>query len=340
MNFYQNYNGFRKIVVLGSNSFSGSHFVNYALENSDAEIIGISRSPEYDPIFLPYLYKKERSKRFQFYRLNLNNDLEKILDLFDEKKPEAIVNFAAQAEVRYSWTKPEQWYRTNVLSLIELTNNLKDRNYLKRFVHISTPEVYGSTKDNMEEKQEFNPTSPYAASRAAGDQFLILLKNRYNFPVLFTRAANVYGAHQQLYRIIPKAIIKLKKGEKISLNNMGRSIRSFIHIEDVVEGTFRVMQKGHLGHVYHFATNNVISIKEIIEKICDIMDKDLDSSIEIGDQNKWRDAIYSLNTEKARKELDWSPKIELKQGIRQTINWIDDNWDIIKKSSLDYKFNS
>ena len=99
------------IAVLGSNSFTGSHFVDYALDNSDARIVGISRSPEYEPVFLPYRYRKAPRARFSFHQLDLNRDCEQVLALLDRERPRVVVNFAAQGEVRNSWRWPDQWFR-------------------------------------------------------------------------------------------------------------------------------------------------------------------------------------------------------------------------------------
>ena len=123
----------KKIAVLGSNSFTGSHFVNHVLENSKTEVIGISRSAEYNPIFLPYLYKKsQRPNRLHHHQLDLNKNTQKIINLIDQEMPEAIVNYVAQGEVRNSWKWPEQWFQTNCMSIVKITNALKDRDYLKR----------------------------------------------------------------------------------------------------------------------------------------------------------------------------------------------------------------
>ena len=128
-----------KVVVIGSNSFSGAHFVDLLLESSDCEVIGVSRSPEKNAIFLPY--KKRNSDRFSFYQMDLNKNLNDMMELFDQKRPDVIVNFAAQGEVGSSWKNPEQWFRTNCIGIVNLTYHLKDKEYLNRYVHISTPEV-------------------------------------------------------------------------------------------------------------------------------------------------------------------------------------------------------
>src|SRR3990167_7715072 len=113
-----------KALILGSNSFTGAHFANYLLENTNLEVIGLSRSEEYKPIFLPYLYKKNKSNRFTFHKLDVNQDTKEILNLIDNEKPEFVINYAAQGEVRNSWNAPEQWFQTNSMGVVKIANHL------------------------------------------------------------------------------------------------------------------------------------------------------------------------------------------------------------------------
>src|SRR3989344_2646227 len=140
----------KKIAVIGSNSFFGSHFVNQVLESTDWKVIGISRSPEYASIFLPYLYKKKRSKKFQFKRLDVNKDYRKLTTFLDKEKPEVVVNFAAQGYVPLSWKNPEDWFKTNCLGVMRIADHLRKKKYLKKYIQISSPEVYGSFSDMKE----------------------------------------------------------------------------------------------------------------------------------------------------------------------------------------------
>src|SRR3989344_886780 len=168
----------KNIMVIGSNSFSGSHFINLLLEKTTYDIIGVSRSPEKSSAFLPYRSRLQSKKiesekalqsRFHFYQLNLNHDVQKIMDLIDKHQIEYIVNFAAQSEVAPSWKNPLHWYQTNVLSLVNLLNQLKDRNFIKKYVHASTPEVYGTMSGTIAEHTIYSPSTPYASSKAAAD---------------------------------------------------------------------------------------------------------------------------------------------------------------------------
>ena len=170
--------------------------------------------------------------------------------------------------VAESWLNPEHWYMTNTLSTIKLHDQLRKLDFLEKYVHISTPEVYGNCSGFISENTPFNPSTPYATSRAATDMSLRNFFNAYKFPVVTTRAANVYGPGQQLYRIIPKTIISILMGGKIQLHGGGYSTRSFVHIDDVSDATWKIMLRGKNGEDYHISTDVVISIRDLVEKIC------------------------------------------------------------------------
>ena len=324
-----------RVIVIGSNSFSGSHFVDYLLSNTKYHVIGMSRSDEKSGLFLVYRRNKSLS-RFRFLKLDMNRDLKRMLEVIDGERPAYIVNFASQSMVGESWQHPDHWYRTNVLSLVEFADELRKRDFIKNYVHITTPEVYGSCTGSVKEDAPFNPSSPYAGSRAAGDVFLNLLFRQYKFPVTFTRAANVYGEGQQLYRIIPRAIIYLKNGIKIPLHGGGYARRAFIHIKDVCDGTLKVMEHGRPGEAYHLSTDSLISIRDIVARICEMQGKKFDDAVEIVGTRPGLDLAYILDSSKAKKELGWKPVAELDEGLSEMIKWINDKWGEISKEPLEY----
>ena len=129
-----------RIIVIGSNSFSGATFVSHLLEKGH-EVIGISRSPEYNDVFLPYKWLEEELDKFHFEQANLNYDLENIIKIIENKEPSYVVNFAALGMVAESWKKPEDWYQTNVIAQVKLHDQLRKFNFIKRYVHVTTPEV-------------------------------------------------------------------------------------------------------------------------------------------------------------------------------------------------------
>ena len=322
-----------KFAVIGSNSFSGSSFIKYLLKNGH-DVIGISRSVELNPVFLGY--KTEKLENFSFHQLDLNKNLPEVSSVLGDYRADYIVNFAAQGMVAQSWEHPGDWFQTNTVATIKLHDELRKFDWLKKYIHISTPEVYGSCEGHVLESQPFNPSTPYAVSRAAADMSLLSFIKAYNFPVVFTRAANVYGEHQQLYRIIPRAILFFLTNKTLKLHGGGTSIRSFIHIDDVCKGTELAAIRGKTGDVYHFATTPNISIRSLVELIAQELLVDFESNVEIIGERLGKDAAYLLDCSLAKRNLSWQPEISLQEGLERTKNWIRDNIENLSKQELDY----
>ena len=301
----------KKIVVIGSNSFSGASFVTAALE-AGYEVIGISRSREPNSVFLPY---KKSEKSMEFHQLDLNHHPNKIKTLIESKKPEYVVNFAAQSMVAQSWDQPSHWFTTNVLSTVQFHDHLRHCKFLKKYVHVSTPEVYGGCEGYVKESTSYRPSTPYAVSRAAADMSLYTFFKSYKFPVVFTRAANVYGPGQQLYRIIPRTILSIQLKNKLPLHGGGMSERSFIHIKDVSDATLRIMANGLPGEIFHIATNDSISIRSLVKKICDLMNVRFEDHVEIVGEQLGKDPAYLLDSSKLRNTMGWEDNIPLEEGI-------------------------
>lgn len=323
-----------KFLVIGSNSFSGASFIQYLLDQG-SDVIGVSRSPQSHPAFLPYSWIPAK-RHFNFFQHDLNSDLDKLIATVKHERPQYIVNFAAQSMVGESWKNPDHWMMTNVVSTIRLHEQLRRCDFLEKYVHVTTPEVYGSTKGWINEDAPFNPSTPYAVSRAASDMSLKTFFNAYQFPVVFTRAANVYGPGQQLYRIIPRAILFIRLGKKIPLHGGGYSERSFIHIRDVSDATLRITREGKLGETYHISTNQLISIRQLVELICQRMQVRFEDVVQEVGERLGKDASYQLDSSKIRSQLAWSDQIKLEQGIDETIAWVDQHLDELKQQPFDY----
>lgn len=324
----------KKILIIGSNSFSGSNFVNNQL-NEDYEVFATSRSSELNNVFLPYK-KNSRLNNLHFFQLDLNKNLDELMNLIKKEKISQIVNFAAQSMVGQSWDTPEHWYMTNTVSTIKFHNQLKNLDFLDKYVHISTPEVYGSCEGLIKEHRNYNPSTPYATSRAAADMSLKNFYDTYNFPVVFTRAANVFGEHQQLYRIVPKAIISFLIKEKVPLHGGGESVRSFIHMDDVAKATNLILNYGKIGDIYHISTKQNISIKSLVEMIAKQLDMPFEENVEITEDRKGKDSAYLLDSSKLRESLNWQDTISLEEGIEKTISWVKDNLEELLKQPMNY----
>lgn len=321
------------VFVIGSNSFSGASFVDFALQKK-VSVIGTSRSAESIDAMLPYKWRDH--SLFNFHQLDLNKDLQRITDLLNAVKPKYVVNFAAQSMVGESWHRPQDWFMTNVVSTIKLHDVLRKCNFLERYVHVSTPEVYGSCSGFVNENFPFNPSTPYAVSRAAADMSLRTFHAAYNFPVVTTRAANVYGPGQQLYRIIPRTILFILLGRKLQLHGGGVSTRSFIHMADVSDATWRIMTEGHNGDTYHISTSEVISIRELVERICAKLGVAFADHVETVGERLGKDSAYHLDSSKVRNELGWADRIALDQGLDECIAWVRNNFEALKASTYDY----
>lgn len=325
----------KKVVVIGSNCFSGSDFVDLLLSQGSYEVLGISRSPEKASLFLPY--KKRDLSRYQFFQCDLNQNLDALEKRLDSFQPEYIINFAALSEVALSWQFPQDWFQINTLAVTRLAYLLKDKSYLKKYVHISTPEVYGTCEGIVTEKTPLNPSTPYAASKAAGDLSLFTFFKHFSFPLTVVRATNVYGPHQQLYKIIPRSVIYMKNQMLIPLHGAGKAVKSFIHIRDVSRGELKVMEQGRIGEIYHISPDaGGISVHALVSMISSYLKVSFSKAVQLVEERLGQDKAYVIDSTKIRDELGWKPQISLEQGIEQTIAWVEENFEEIQKQPLQY----
>jgi dTDP-glucose 4,6-dehydratase len=310
-----------KYLILGSNSFSGATFADF-LAAEGRDILATSRSDEPHEAFLPYKWQK-RPGRVRFQRIDLNHDLDGLKALLASERPTHVVNFAAQSMVGESWLHPDHWMMTNVVSNVRLHELLRNYDGLQRYVHVTTPEVYGSTDGWVKEDAAFNPSTPYAVSRAAADMSLRTYFSNYQFPVVFTRAANVYGPGQQLYRIIPRTIVAAMGGQKLRLDGGGKSVRVFIHMTDVSDATLKIARTGKPGDTYHISGYELVSIRTLVEMILKRLGKSFNDCVEIGPERPGKDTAYTLDSIKLRTELGWRDTVSLETGIDDVIRWAE-----------------
>ncbi len=323
--------------VLASNSFAGSAYAAHALSLGH-EVIGVSRSPEPSAAFLPYRHLPAADQaRFRFVQTDLNHDLDRVFALIEEFRPDVIVDFAGQGMVAESWGAPEQWYQTNVVAKVKLHSHLRGKDWLKRYVRISTPEVYGSSDKLITEDQTYNPSTPYAVSHAAQDMSLKAFHNSLNFPVVFGRFSNFFGEHQQLYRIVPKTILCVLTGQKLPLHGGGTSVRAFIHASDVATGIEAMITKGRAGEVYHFSTDEFISIRQVVERICAKLGVAFDKAVEVSPDRLGKDQAYLMDTKKARGALGWTERYSFDTGLDRAIAWVKTNLDELRALPWTYQ---
>ena len=324
-----------KILIIGSNSFAGSDFIDFIL-NKKIKIFAVSRSNQINKENLRYKNNKN-IKNLKFYKIDLNKkkDLDKLIRIIKKQKIQYIVNFAAQGMVAESWINPEDWYLTNIVSnaiLIKKLSKIK----INKYLNFSTPEVYGNTSSLKREGNLFSPTTPYAISRTAQDLNLLAYFKTYNFPVVFTRAANIYGPYQQNYRIIPKIIISILMKKKIPIHGKGNTLRSFVYMPDVSKALYKILlDKKNIGETFHISSKKFISILNLVKLIKKIMKVNGLITYHTKERDG-KDLKYTLNSSKVRNRYSWLEKTSLDDGIIDTINWVKNNINYFKKTPLKY----
>ena len=324
-----------KVLVLGSNAFSGIDFIDLLLEKKCYEVIGISRSPEKKDFFLTY--KRHNSSNYSFHQIDLNRDLDRLAELIEREKPEYVINFAALVEVGPSWDNPGHWFQTNAVSVTQLGKLLTNFSFIKKYVHISTPEVYGSCENKITEDANLNPSTPYAASKAAGDLSLFTFVKNYKLPMCMVRSTNVYGCGQSLFKIVPRVALFIKLGKKIPLHGGGKAVKSYIHIRDISEGQLSIMHHGKVGEIYHLSPEGEgIAIRDLIQMICSKMNVEFKDVVDEVGERLGQDKAYVIDSSKARGQLNWAPRISLEKGIEEVVEWVGNHFDEMRKEPLEY----
>jgi dTDP-glucose 4,6-dehydratase len=326
-----------RLAVIGCNSFSGSHFLRHALEHG-YDVLGISRSAEPPAAFWPLTWPGSEPvrARFRFVQADLNDDLSGAGAALTVFRPQIVVNFAALGMVAESWQYPVDYYRTNIVAQVALHDVLRRLPDLRRYVHVSTPEVYGRTEGEIDETAPVNPSTPYAASRAACDLHLATYWQEYGFPVVWTRAANVFGPGQQLYRIVPRTLLALRLGRRLPLHGGGSSRRSFIHVRDVCRATLDIARRASSGERFHISTPHAMSVRDLVRTMCDMAGGEFDRLVDVAPERPGKDPAYRLNSDKLRRVLGWQEEIGLVDGLRDALGWIDRNLSTLKDLPVEY----
>ena len=313
----------KKIIVLGSNSFAGSCYVDYLL-NKNYKIYGFSRSLEPSKLLLKYKYNK-KIKNFKFIKFNINYDLNFLNKFIKKNKVDYIVDFLGQGMVAESWINPDHWYKTNILSKVKMYDLLSKNKKFKKYIRISTPEAIGYVKGLISETTKSNPSTPYAISHLTQDLTLLAYFKFNKFPFVISRFSNFYGPHQQPHRIIPKTLYCIFNKKKLSLHGGGKAIRSFIYIDDFCDGIYKSMTKGKPGEVYNFTNREYVSIVWLIKKNCFLTKANFNKLVKISKDRPTKDPSYKMNPRKAEKNLNWKPKYSIEEGLKNTIDWYKTN---------------
>lgn len=312
-----------KVLVTGGLGFIGSNFIRYVLDKySDVEVINVDA--------LKYgsnpnnLKDVENDGGYTFVKGDIS-DYELISKLV--KDVDAVINFAAESHVDRSIANPYSFLQSNVIGVFTILEALRKNNPGAILVHIGTDEVYGDIiKGSFKEEDRLRPSSPYSASKAAADMFVLAYVRTYGLHAMITRCTNNYGPYQFPEKLIPKTIIRASMNLKIPIYGTGKNVRDWIYVLDHCEAIDLVMQKGEKGEVYNISSGEEKTNLEVVTEILKIVGKD-ESLIEFVEDRPGHDLRYSLDSSKIREELGWKPKHSFKEGIRETVNWyLENEW--------------
>jgi dTDP-glucose 4,6-dehydratase len=322
-----------QILICGGAGFIGSAFIrNYLQHNIDSQIINLDILTIGSN--LENLRGIENNSNYKFIKDDIRNEI-KIDSLV--KDVDVVVNFAAESHVDRSIANPKPFIETNIFgvySLLEAT-----RKHDKRFIHISTDEVYGDAFDQSSfyEDSQIKPSNPYAATKAAADHLVASYYRTYGLNCITTRCTNNFGPCQFPEKLIPKTIIRLLKNLKVPLYGNGQQIRSWIYVYDHVQAIESLISKGKPGNIYNITAYEEITNKSIVEKILNILEKSHDMIEYVGDR-PGHDKRYSINCSKIENEIGWKPVYKFDDALQNTINWYLQNktwWEpLINKNTL------
>ena len=310
-----------KFLVTGGLGFIGSNFIKKIFDNFpecsvlniDAGLYG-SNEKNLDDI--------KDIKKYEFIKGNITN-----FELMKKAiaKSDIIVNFAAESFVDRSIANAKPFLDSNVMGTYNILEILKKEN--KKLIHISTDEVFGSLKtENANELFRFNPSSPYASSKACAELLINSYKITYDLDCKITRCTNNFGSHQFPEKLIPKTILLAKQNKKIPIYGTGKNIRDWIYVDDHCNAIIKVIEKG-TNESYNISANNEIDNITIVKKILKLMDKS-EELIEFVEDRPGHDFRYSMNSTKIRTELGWKELVNFDKALEKTVNWYlnNENW--------------
>jgi UDP-glucose 4,6-dehydratase len=310
----------KNILVTGGSGFIASNLINYLLDTySDIFIVNLDAM-----YYCASKHNVTAKKNYQFIKGNINSkDL--VNHILHEHQIETVIHMAAQSHVDHSFSNPLQYTFDNVSGTHTLLESVRQYGKIKKFIHVSTDEVYGQSRLNEDGKTEQSilcPTNPYSATKAAAELIAMSYYHSYKMPIVITRGNNVYGERQFPEKVIPKFILALLNNEKCTLHGQGKSYRSFIHVHDVAKAFDVVLTKGKIGEIYNIGTDYEITMREFAIKLIGILKPDEDPKdwIEYVKDRNFNDLRYNINSSKLE-GLGFNVDIPFEEGIRKTIEW-------------------
>ena len=316
-----------KLLVTGGLGFIGSNFITKILEEkSDFEIVNIDA--QLHGADKRNLSRIENNENYEFVNGNITNKrlMEELIS-----KCDAVVNFAAESFVDRSINDANPFLVSNIRGTFTILDIITKQK--KRMIQISTDEVFGSlSKGSADEQTKFNPSSPYAATKAAAELLINSFSITHNSDVVITRCTNNYGPRQFPEKLIPKTIILAKQERSIPIYGNGKNLRDWIFVDEHCDAVYEILINGKVGQAYNISANNEISNVQIVHKILEIMGKSNDL-IEFVEDRPGHDQRYSLDSSKIKNEFGWSTKINFEEGIRKTIEWYEKNFSYYESIS-------
>lgn len=334
------------ILVTGGAGFIGANFVLDWVAQSDEPVINLDKLTYAGN--LQNLASLEGNPQHLFVLGDIG-DFELVQRLLSEHKPRAVINFAAESHVDRSIHGPEDFIQTNIVGTFRLLEAV--RGYWKglvgagqqafRFLHVSTDEVYGSlTADEpaFTEKHQYEPNSPYSASKAASDHLVRAYHHTYGLPVLTTNCSNNYGPYHFPEKLIPLMIVNALAGKALPVYGDGQQIRDWLYVKDHCSAIRRVLEAGKVGEVYNVGGWNEKPNLEIVNRVCTLLDelrpradgKAYSEQISFVTDRPGHDRRYAIDARKLERELGWTPAETFETGIRKTVQWYLDNWQWVE----------
>lgn len=332
------------ILVTGCLGFIGSHFVNYILKETHYNIIGFNRNSDQKNLHrLDKIWNyanPENVNKVDILRNPLVTDRFKLVygDLSDNNSisgitedVEYIVNFAAKTFVDHSIRDPSPFIQSNIVGTYNILEEARRCNLaynnIKRFIQVSTDEVYGAILEGAyKEDSRLNPTNPYSASKACSDMLALSYYNTYNLPVIITRTENNFGEYQHPQKVLPKFVKYALENRKLPVYGNGEHSRMWLYVRDHCSAIHHLLTHGKPGEIYHVAGEHELTNNQLAKKVLNILGKHEDMIGYIDDSNirPGHDRRYALNVDKL-KSIGWEPKYKLEESLEKVVNWYADN---------------
>lgn len=321
-------------AILGAGGSFGIHTAFYLLDHAEpTKVIGIGRNPLRPE---PFSLGIEKRKNFKYHAFHITYEMDAVLELLDKEKPQVIINYAAQGEGAVSWKKSWRFFETNSMALAKLSEELMSRDYLERFIQIGTSELYGSVDFAAKETTPIQPTSPYAASKAAFDMYLLSVTRFQKFPMNIIRPSNAYCSGQLLHRVIPKTVICGLTGRKLPLQGGGRAEKSYIHARDLARAIHLVSEKAPLGTVYNAGPKDPTSIRRVVELTAQALGIPFEQLCEVTEDRLGQDSRYWLDSSAIKKDVGWEPLVSWEEGLQEMVDWGRKYIDQLRDWPMDY----